>query len=113
MAGYTIGRQPVTCQVGYDDDGDMSEHRGEVRDGFKFRGGSVPLDFAATLAGRLRPEPRELLARPADFSRWLVAAGLSVTEGRELSRADRDALKPWLGGRDNYLTALLGIDLYE
>ena len=49
----------------------------EVRDGFKFRGGSLPLDFAATLAGRLRPEPRDLLAEPDDLARWFVAAGLA------------------------------------
>ncbi|MBV9494082.1 MAG: ABATE domain-containing protein [Acidobacteria bacterium] len=49
----------------------------EVRDGFKFRGGSLPLDFAATLAARLRAEPRELLATPRDLGRWFVAAGLT------------------------------------
>jgi predicted RNA-binding Zn ribbon-like protein len=49
----------------------------EVRDGFKFRGGSLPLDFAATLAARLRPEPRDLLAEPDDLARWFVAAGLA------------------------------------
>ena len=69
----------------------MTEPRGEVRDGFKFRGGSIPLDFAATLAGRLRPEPRELLARPADLSRWLVAAGLSVTPTRVTKRTLQQA----------------------
>lgn len=49
----------------------------DLRDGFKFRGGSVPLDFAATLAGRFRPEPRDLLAEPDDLARWFVAAGLA------------------------------------
>ena len=49
----------------------------KVRDGFKFRGGSLPLDFAATLAARLRPEPRDLLAGPDDLARWFVAAGLA------------------------------------
>ena len=48
-----------------------------MRDGFKFRGGSLPLDFAATLAARLRPEPRDLLAEPDDLARWFVAAGLA------------------------------------
>jgi predicted RNA-binding Zn ribbon-like protein len=49
----------------------------EVRDGFKFRGGSLPLDFAATVAGRLRAEPRDLLCEPGDLARWFVAAGLA------------------------------------
>jgi predicted RNA-binding Zn ribbon-like protein len=49
----------------------------EMRDGFKFRGGSLPLDFAATLAARLRPEPRDLLTEPDDLARWFVAAGLA------------------------------------
>ena len=49
----------------------------EVRDGFKFRGGSLPLDFGATLAGRRLPEPRDLLAGPDDLARWFVAAGLA------------------------------------
>ena len=48
-----------------------------MRDGFKFRGGSLPLDFGATLAGRRRPEPRDLLAGPDDLARWFVAAGLA------------------------------------
>ena len=48
-----------------------------VRDGFKFRGGSLPLDFGATLAGRRFPEPRDLLAEPDDLGRWFVAAGLA------------------------------------
>ncbi|MGK6320195.1 CGNR zinc finger domain-containing protein [Sphingomonas sp. DT-204] len=33
------------------------------------------LDLVATLAGRLKSEPRELLATPADLDRWLAAAG--------------------------------------
>lgn len=51
----------------------------ELRDGFRFRGGSVPLDFTATLTGRLRETQRELLAEPADLARWFVAAGLATT----------------------------------
>jgi predicted RNA-binding Zn ribbon-like protein len=51
----------------------------EVRDGFKFRGGSLPLDFAATLAARLRAQPKELLGQPGDLARWLIAAGLTAT----------------------------------
>lgn len=54
--------------------------------GFKFRGGSLPLDFAATLAARLRTEPRELLERPGDLARWLVAAGLATTAPRVTAR---------------------------
>lgn len=70
----------------------------EIRDGFKFRGGSLPLDFAATLAGRLRDEPRDLLAAPRDLGRWFVAAGLAenavrVTEQEVVgARALREAL---------------------
>lgn len=64
---------------------------GEVRDGFKFRSGRLALDLAATLAGRLRETPRDLLATPHDLGRWLVAAGLAVANpepGREdLARA--------------------------
>jgi predicted RNA-binding Zn ribbon-like protein len=50
---------------------------GEVRDGFKFRSGRLSLDLPATLAGRLRAEPRDLLATPRDLGRWLAAAGLA------------------------------------
>lgn len=55
----------------------VGEARGEVRDGFKFRSGRLALDLPATLAGRLRAEPREMLATPRDLGRWLVAAGLA------------------------------------
>lgn len=48
----------------------------EQRDGFRFRGGHRALDLVATLAARLKPEPRELLALPGDIDRWLRAAGL-------------------------------------
>jgi predicted RNA-binding Zn ribbon-like protein len=50
---------------------------GEERDGFTFRSERLCLDLAATLAARLKPEPRELLATPEDLGRWLVAAGLA------------------------------------
>jgi predicted RNA-binding Zn ribbon-like protein len=50
---------------------------GEERDGFKFRSERLCLDLVATLAARLRPEPRELLATPQDLGRWLAAAGLT------------------------------------
>jgi hypothetical protein len=35
------------------------------RDGFRFRGGSLALDFTATLAARKREQTRELLETPA------------------------------------------------
>jgi len=53
---------------------------GELRDGFKFRGGRVALDLTATLAGRKRAAPSELLVEPRDLARWLVAAGLGPVE---------------------------------
>jgi predicted RNA-binding Zn ribbon-like protein len=49
----------------------------EDRDGFRFRGGALALDLAATLQGRLMPTPRELLETPADLDRWLVSARLA------------------------------------
>lgn len=51
---------------------------GELRDGFKFRGGRLALDLTASLAARRRDEPRELLDEPRDLGRWLVAAGLTA-----------------------------------
>jgi predicted RNA-binding Zn ribbon-like protein len=60
---------------------------GELRDGFRFRGGHLALDFAATLARRLKPEPLELLASPADLARWLVASGI-VDPAPVVSAAD-------------------------
>ena len=50
---------------------------GEERDGFNFRSECRCLDLAATLAGRLNPEPKERLATPRDLGRWLAAAGLA------------------------------------
>jgi len=50
----------------------------ELRDGFRFRGGHPALDLTATLTGRLRDRQQELLATPADLSRWLVAAGFAT-----------------------------------
>lgn len=49
----------------------------ETRDGFRFRGGRLPLDLPATLAGRVSGQHRDALAAPADLDRWLVAAGLT------------------------------------
>jgi predicted RNA-binding Zn ribbon-like protein len=50
----------------------------EERDGFRFRGGHVALDLTATLRGRLREHPQELLATEQDLDRWLRAAGLAA-----------------------------------
>src|SRR5260221_13048374 len=50
------------------------------RDGFRFRGGSLALDFTATLAARKREQTRELLGTPRDLARWFAAAGLAVHE---------------------------------
>jgi len=72
--------------------------KAEVRDGFKFRGGSPALDLAATVTGRLGPAPRDLLAGPADLDRWLVAAEMAqaapgATEGNLVqARSLREAL---------------------
>lgn len=58
----------------------------------------MPLDLAATLAARRRSTPRELLARPEDLARWLVAAGCVATspsvgaEALEEARALREAI---------------------
>ena len=53
------------------------------RDGFRFRGGHVALDLTATLAGRAKAQPRELLAQPADLLRWLASAGMPVADATE------------------------------
>jgi predicted RNA-binding Zn ribbon-like protein len=60
---------------------------GELRDGFRFRGGHAALDFAATLARRLKADPRELLAAPEDLAQWLVAAGMAESPTK-VSNAD-------------------------
>ena len=54
----------------------LAAPRAEERDGFKFRSGRLALDLPATLALRLKAEPRDQLAAPEDLVRWLVAAGL-------------------------------------
>lgn len=72
--------------------------KAEIRDGFKFRGGSPALDLAATVTGRLGATPRDLLAAPQDLDRWLVAAELAriapgATEGNLIqARSLREAL---------------------
>jgi predicted RNA-binding Zn ribbon-like protein len=65
------------------------EPQAEDRDGFRFRGGSIALDLAATFQARLKPSPRELLATPQDLDRWLVSAGLA-TSPPGASAADLD-----------------------
>lgn len=65
---------------------------GELRDGFRFHGGHAALDFAATLARRLKADPRELLAAPEDLARWLVAAGMAESPPK-VSVADLDAAR--------------------
>jgi len=49
----------------------------EIRRDFTFLAGHPALDLSATLAGRLKPQARELLAGPADVARWLVQAQLA------------------------------------
>ncbi|RKH06628.1 CGNR zinc finger domain-containing protein [Corallococcus carmarthensis] len=53
---------------------------GELRDGFKFRSGRLCLDLPASLAARLKAEPKDLLETPHDLGRWLVAAGLAAKD---------------------------------
>jgi predicted RNA-binding Zn ribbon-like protein len=50
----------------------------EDENGFRFRGGRLCLDFAATLGGRYR-RPVERLSEPADLERWLREA-IPITE---------------------------------
>ncbi|MFY2556425.1 CGNR zinc finger domain-containing protein [Corallococcus terminator] len=71
--------------------------KGELRNGFKFRSGRLSLDLSATVAGRLKDAPQDLLQSPADLGRWLMAAGLStqtqestpeeLTQAREVREA--------------------------
>jgi predicted RNA-binding Zn ribbon-like protein len=67
----------------------MPDHQpaAEQRDGFRFRGGHRSLDLTATLAGRRKATPRDLLAAPEDLCRWLRAAGFDV-EDLEASEAE-------------------------
>jgi predicted RNA-binding Zn ribbon-like protein len=68
-----------------------------VDDDFRFRGGRLSLDFAATLAGRYRGGT-ERLAHPADLGRWVSLAmaleeDVAVTGERlEQARALREAI---------------------
>jgi predicted RNA-binding Zn ribbon-like protein len=78
------------------------------RDGFRFRGGHPALDLTATLQGRLKDSPRELLNGPEDLARWLVAAGLAspdvecdaatVRVARELREAVHQLVHAHLAG---------------
>jgi predicted RNA-binding Zn ribbon-like protein len=76
----------------------FGDERPEDRDGFRFRGGHVALDLAATLGGRLKAQPRELLETPADLDRWLVSSGLSqrppgaTADDLEVGRELREAI---------------------
>jgi len=45
------------------------------REAFTFFAGHAALDLPATLKARLKLVPRDLLARPEDLARWLVAVG--------------------------------------
>lgn len=67
----------------------MVEQLAEDRDGFRFRGGSLALDLAATLQGRLQKVRRDLLEEPADLARWFVASGL-VASLPKISADDLD-----------------------
>jgi len=62
----------------------------ELRDGFKFRSDHIALDLLATLAGRLKPTPTDLLQSPADLERWLVAGGIAP---RRPDASDADLLE--------------------
>lgn len=93
-----LDARKITCQSGYMTNRRDDQSLPEDRDGFRFRGGHVALDLAATLGGRRKPEPRELLATPADLDRWLLSSGLasgrprSTTEDVELARGLREAI---------------------
>ena len=77
----------------------------DERDGFRFRGGHRAIDLTATLQGRLRDMPRELLNTPDDLVRWLKAAGLgcvpdTTLKDVETARALREAIFALAGHRD-------------
>lgn len=90
-----------TCQIGYV----STQALPEDRDGFRFRGGANVIDLPATLQARLSPEPRELLAAPADLARWLVSAGLTAStpevsaEDLAVARTLREAIYVLAGTR--------------
>jgi predicted RNA-binding Zn ribbon-like protein len=94
----------VTCQLGYLLDvarlpilREMSEPASETHNGFSFRGDHAALDLCATLTGRAKPSPCDLLASPRDLGRWLNAAGLARTvsptqDDLEIARNLREAV---------------------
>jgi predicted RNA-binding Zn ribbon-like protein len=74
-----------------------SVHEAEDREGFRFRGGHRAIDLTATLQGRSKAEPRELLGTPDDLERWLEAAGMgpasaATPEDLSTARALREAI---------------------
>jgi predicted RNA-binding Zn ribbon-like protein len=77
------------------------------RDGFRFRGGHLALDLAATLAARLKDQPRELLASPTDLDHWLLSSGLAATAPKSsandvaLARTLREAIYDLARGRNS------------
>ncbi|MES1202011.1 MAG: ABATE domain-containing protein [Pseudomonadota bacterium] len=79
----------------------------EVREGFSFRGGHAALDLCATLTGRTKSSPRDLLASPTSLGIWLKAAGFARTvqtatqDDLDLARRLREAI---------YAAALARID---
>jgi predicted RNA-binding Zn ribbon-like protein len=83
----------------------FGDEQPEDRDGFRFRGGHVALDLAATLGGRLKDQPRELLATPADLDRWLVSSGLAqrppgaTGDDVQLARELREAIYAIASGK--------------
>jgi predicted RNA-binding Zn ribbon-like protein len=83
----------------------FGDERPEDRDGFRFRGGHVALDLAATLGGRLKDQPRELLETPADLDRWLVSSGLAqrppgaTADDLEVARELREAVYAIASGK--------------
>lgn len=64
----------------------------EERDGFKFRSGRLALDLTATVAYRLKTAPNDLLAKPGDLGRWLIAAGL-LTSRTKVTEEDLRAAR--------------------
>ena len=85
-------------------------HDPEERDGFRFRGGHRTIDLTATLQGRLRDTPRELLNTPDDLVRWLAAAGLGCAPDAtgkdvETARTLREAIFALAGHHDGDASA--------
>jgi predicted RNA-binding Zn ribbon-like protein len=84
----------VTCQDGFAMPSRTPAPVPTDRAGFRFRGDHPALDLAATLAARKKPEPRELLAEPADLDRWFEAAGIVDARPHPKSRPrDLDAAR--------------------